>query len=826
MRPSIVLFVLFALTGQTHSAENFSIDANWSGSIQWMSGVNNSFEAYGGSIAKGVDFFGSSVVTLDYVTVKIVFESDTTQWTLAQVFRRDMSHNSIGVGKFPGSCWDVSDTANPRRLNICFEEYNDGAGPIPPPNLRWDPDTSQYGKYELLFVMNSNYDGTGTTYAGINILLNDPDVLYGWWPRLAAGHTFLESIPSSLTISPRINLNATQQGYDVLLKWLTPGPAPDFYELFLGIGNTPDSLLATLATVDSLFVHPNLKINQEYHYQIKSKGASGNDILSSREETLTVRAHPAIATVFPVSQEIQADTLTDIVVAFDSVMNQATINSSTFKIFGHWSGPKFGTYQMENGNTQVRFISNEPYSAGEWVLVSLTKSIETANGTSQPAGYAWNFWVKTKPASINLVQIDQINVRETGEGPVQCYGAYGGDINDDGYSDITVINEISDDVRVFLNDGAGGYNNFTIYPFAGGGVPSPNDGGDFNSDGKIDMAVGASQANQLRVIINNGLGGFNSPNSYTTGNNNRGVAVLDLNGDGHSDIATSNWGASKVYTLLNNGDGTFATAVQYETGSSGEFACASGDANNDGILDLFVGARNALDMILLLGDGNGGLAHSTTVNSGGETWMIATGDVNLDGNIDVVCSNSGSDNASVIFGDGIGGLSEPVIYPAPSFSIAIDLGDIDGDGDLEMVTSSYGGGEFRVFENDGNGNYINPQDYPAPSAASCMTLHDRNRDGVMDLTGIDEIADVLLLFEPLPSSCCVGVRGDLNSDGTDLNILDLTFIVDFIFRGSGNPGSCPPESDVNGDGSNPNILDLTFVVDRIFRGGSPPPACP
>ena len=151
MRPSIVLFVLFALTGQTHSAENFSIDANWSGSIQWMSGVNNSFEAYGGSIAKGVDFFGSSVVTLDYVTVKIVFESDTTQWTLAQVFRRDMSHNSIGVGKFPGSCWDVSDTANPRRLNICFEEYNDGAGPIPPPNLRWDPDTSQYGKYELLF---------------------------------------------------------------------------------------------------------------------------------------------------------------------------------------------------------------------------------------------------------------------------------------------------------------------------------------------------------------------------------------------------------------------------------------------------------------------------------------------------------------------------------------------------------------------------------------------------------------------------------------------------------------------------------------------------
>ena len=822
---SITLIIFLLLADEIYPAEKFQIDASWSGSTQWMSGVNNSFEAFGGSIAKGVDFLGSNAITSDYVPVEVVFESDSTLWTLVQVFRRG-PYSSFGVGKFPGSCWDITDTANPRRLNLCIVEYDDGAGPLPPPNFRWDPDTSQYGKYEYLLIMNSDYDGTGTTYAGINILTSYPDVLFAWWPRLAAGHTFLESIPASLFISPLINLRAAQVDYDMHLKWFTPGPVADHYELYLGIGHTPDSLLATFPVADTLFIHANLDIAQEYHYLIKSKGASGNAILSSREKILTVRAHPAIAAVFPVSQEIQADTLTEIVIAFDSIMNPATINSSSFKIFGHWSGPKFGTYQMENGNMQVRFTPNEPFSAGEWVLVSLTKSIETANGTSQPSGYEWSFWVKTKPVSLDLVQIDEINVREPSESPIQCYGAYGGDINDDGYSDITVVNEISDDVRVFLNDGSGGYNGFTIYPFAGGGFPSPNDGADFNSDGKIDMAVGASRSNELRVIINNGSGGFIYPYYYTTGNNNRSVAVLDLNGDGHSDIATSNWGANKVYTLLNLGNGDFGLAVPYETGSNGEFACASGDANNDGILDLFVGAQGARDMVILLGDGDGSLVYSTTVNSGGETWMIATGDVNLDGNVDVVCANSGSNNASVIFGDGLGGLSEPAIYAAPSFPIAIDLGDIDGDGDLEMVTSSYGGGKFRVFENDGNGIYINPQDYPAPAAASCMTLHDRNRDGVMDLTGIDEIADVMLLFEPLPSSCCVGVRGDLNTDGTDLNILDLTFIVDFIFRGSGNPGSCPLESDVNGDGSNPNILDLTFIVDRIFRGGNPPPACP
>jgi hypothetical protein len=79
---------------------------------------------------------------------------------------------------------------------------------------------------------------------------------------------------------------------------------------------------------------------------------------------------------------------------------------------------------------------------------------------------------------------------------------------------------------------------------------------------------------------------------------------------------------------------------------------------------------------------------------------------------------------------------------------------------------------------------------------------------------------------PASACCCEGIRGDANGDGIDCNILDLTFIVDFIFRGSGNSGPCLGESDVNGDGSvGPNILDLTFTVDRIFRGGPAPSLC-
>lgn len=74
--------------------------------------------------------------------------------------------------------------------------------------------------------------------------------------------------------------------------------------------------------------------------------------------------------------------------------------------------------------------------------------------------------------------------------------------------------------------------------------------------------------------------------------------------------------------------------------------------------------------------------------------------------------------------------------------------------------------------------------------------------------------------------CCWDIRGDPNGDHFDGNILDLTFLVDYIFRGSGNPGPCLQESDVNGDGMPANILDLTHMVSFLFRFGPLPANCP
>jgi hypothetical protein len=82
----------------------------------------------------------------------------------------------------------------------------------------------------------------------------------------------------------------------------------------------------------------------------------------------------------------------------------------------------------------------------------------------------------------------------------------------------------------------------------------------------------------------------------------------------------------------------------------------------------------------------------------------------------------------------------------------------------------------------------------------------------------------VLIVGYVPPPCCMGIRGDVNNDGNDANILDLNFLVNRIFRFGPNP-VCPVEADVNGDGNSGNILDLNFLVNRIFRFGSSPGAC-
>ncbi|HMQ48456.1 MAG TPA: FG-GAP-like repeat-containing protein [Saprospiraceae bacterium] len=438
----------------------------------------------------------------------------------------------------------------------------------------------------------------------------------------------------------------------------------------------------------------------------------------------------------------------NIEINFSEAYDPATINHNSVRVFGRWSGPMASTLIFGADNKSLTIAPDEPLMAGEWVTVNLARNIASSNGMPMSKGYSWNFWTATKPGALEQEQVDVLFLRQAGEGLIQTYGAYAGDLNNDGLSDFTVVNETSDDLRILLNQGAGTFSDFELIPM-GNMSPSPNEGADFNNDGEIDFAVSTAHHNEVRVFFGDGSGSFTGPDVYTTGDGARGLSIIDCNGDGYDDIFITNRLDDNITLLVNDGQGQFTTSTMNTTGV-GESACYVADANGDGILDVFIGMYYSKQLALLLGDGEGGFALSDMVTVTGSPWMIAAADFNGDGRADVASANSDGNRMAIAFGDGQGGLTEAIHFNAglnTLFPLAIDLGDIDGDGDLEIVTSNYSSPSFVVFENDGNGSFTVASILDASNKASCAILHDRDGDGDMDISGTDEGDDVIILFE-------------------------------------------------------------------------------
>ena len=480
---------------------------------------------------------------------------------------------------------------------------------------------------------------------------------------------------------------------------------------------------------------------------------------------------PQIVSGVPAANGNNALPAGPISVAFSTNLNPATVNAANVYVFGRWSGVASGVLSVVGGNT-IHFEPSGPFSCGELVTMYIGTGVRSASGTPVPATLTHTFWTAAAPANWGFNLVSTTNVRLPGEGHIQTYGAYAGDLNNDGYPDLSMTNEVSSDVRIFMNDGTGGFLPFTIHNLPGGSVPSPIVGADLNRDGWTDF-VTANQNGTVAVFMNDGAGGILPAVIYfTNGAQPRGLELLDANSDGNIDILTANRGPGTLSLLLGNGNGTFGAAMVFQGGVSNETSLAIGDANGDGIQDVFVGGYNSQNIALLLGDGAGNFTMSATMSTNGRPWMLMAGDVDGDGNVDCVAATSNTGDASVVRSDGAGGLFPAVNYSAGSLTIAIDLGDLDGDGDLDMMASNYSSDDFTVWRNNGNGTFAPPLILPAVNAGSCALVVDIDGDGKTELLGIDEMADLLFIWEtppPLVQRCspmaCLAIDGVTTAAG-------------------------------------------------------------
>ncbi len=464
-----------------------------------------------------------------------------------------------------------------------------------------------------------------------------------------------------------------------------------------------------------------------------------------------------VVNISPTPRSLAAATNAPITLTFNQPVNPATITNLTFWAFGRWSGTASGTYSFTNGNQTVSLTPAQPFSAGEQVMVILSHDIQAQDGSPlRPAGYSFQFWTAAAATDLQFEIIDTLDVRTTPGQSTRSYGGIATDFNDDGWLDLSIVNEDSADLRVFLSraDGSG-----LFHPFIQPTTPlnfqaSPNEPSDFNRDGKADLVVANISTNSLSILLGNGDGTFASQ-QINVGTQPRGVAVLDVDGDGDTDIVNTNSGGTgNMSVLLNDGNGVFGLPSFFESGGNKEWGLAAADMNEDGILDIVIGTQQGTPSVIIhTSDGDGTFTLSHSQNSGGPVWMLNASDVNGDGHEDVAVANSSSNNGAILLGDGQGRTSAPVTFPTDTFTIATDLGDIDGDGDLDWVTSSFSG-DWELFLNSGNGQFTRQQGFDSPENASCALMFDADNDGDLDLALIDETADKVILVRnnnsPLP----------------------------------------------------------------------------
>ena len=476
-------------------------------------------------------------------------------------------------------------------------------------------------------------------------------------------------------------------------------------------------------------------------------------VLGEGESTSPLTTAEAVISVAPAPNSTSVGTDDPILLTVAEPLDASTFDPGAFSVFGRWSGVASGRVTLEESGTRIRFEPDQPFHSGEAVTVSRNRGVRTAGGQALATAYTWTFWIQSGPGSLDMVELGYRTTLLEGEHHTQPYGAYAGDFNGDGFPDIAIPNEVSGDVRVMMNDGKGNYSDFTVLNIPSGAYPSPNEGADFNGDGITDFAVGNAGNDVVAVFMGKADGGFQVGVSYHAEANVRGLCIMDLNGDGWPDIATANMAGGvepnrgTISMMLNDGSGQFPNITTIPSPGRGEKTCATGDANEDGILDLFVGAFNSDEMLVYLGDGEGGLELASKVPTRGRTWRVVTGDMNGDGHVDLVSANRQTSTAAVFLGDGKGNLAEPLQFPIGDDPLAIDVGDIDGDGDLDVVSSDRAGRSFTVYENAGDGTLVRPRTLAAGMAGSCAVIHDRDRDGDLDITGVDEIADKIFLFE-------------------------------------------------------------------------------
>jgi FG-GAP-like repeat len=210
---------------------------------------------------------------------------------------------------------------------------------------------------------------------------------------------------------------------------------------------------------------------------------------------------------------------------------------------------------------------------------------------------------------------------------------------------------------------------------------------------------------------------FQPQRSYAVGTNPKAAAVGDFNHDGKRDLAVVNYGDptanndGSVSILFGNGDGTFQAAKNVAIGKNSS-SLVVGDFNGDGNDDLALvrpgdpTVNDDGDVTIFLGNGDGTFRQGEILMPGKNPGLIIAVGLNADQRLDLVVANEGDKTFSVLLGNGDGTFQSPVAYPVPvtntklpGFSLAVV--DLAGNGEKDLAVFRWWAVDLWLANGDG-----------------------------------------------------------------------------------------------------------------------------
>ncbi len=399
-------------------------------------------------------------------------------------------------------------------------------------------------------------------------------------------------------------------------------------------------------------------------------------------------------------------------------------------------------------------------------------------------------------------------------------------------------------------------------PVQTGNSPAVAGVGDFNEDGKPDLAVVNAGDDTISILLGNGDGTFTlfatlpaigtAPCASTAIQSNCAIVVGDFNDDGHADLAATSGNDDTVTILEGNGQGSFTpfSGSPIAVGSYPE-AVKIGDFNNDGILDLVVANSGDDTLSILLGNGDGTFTPAsgspTSAGVGDFPFFIAVADFNGDGNADLAVVNGRDNSLSLLEGNGDGTFTpfngSPYIFPNAAGSCPVVAADFNGDGKIDLAVANFMAGQpngtVYILLGNGDGTFTTSSQTPITVGLNpfSMVSLDYNGDGYTDLAIAnfsfgDPTGTLTLLlgqgnglFQPPGAPITLGsqpndvVTADFNGDGLpDLATPDSGDTTTTILLNTVTQTATATLQNVILDGPGTHVVKGTYPANTDFAG--------